>query len=94
MLGTEAIRNAIRDRSVIEFRYKLQMRRVEPHTLGYDKSGDLVLCGWQTSAIKPGWRDFRVAKMSGLSTTGEHFAHARPGYNPTDSTMRQILERL
>lgn len=42
---------AIREKRVLSFRYKLLERRVEPHTLGYDKGGALILCGWQTSGL-------------------------------------------
>ena len=94
MFAQDQICAAIRDRRVLSFRYKMKERRVEPHTLGYDKSGDLVLCGWQTSGLKPGWRDFHVGKLSALSTTDASFAHARQGYKRGDKTLSRIVCQL
>lgn len=84
---------AIRDKKVVRFYYKMELRTVEPHTLGYRKS-ELELCAWQTSGPKPGFRDFRVGKLSALSITAATFAKSRPGYNRDDSTMDRILCRL
>lgn len=92
MIGDQ-ICAAIREKKVIQFRYKMELRTVEPHTLGYRK-GELELCAWQTSGQKPGFRDFHVSKLSGLTTTAATFATARRGYNPNDSTMDRILCRL
>lgn len=89
----EMICKAIRERRVIRFRYKMEVRTAEPHTLGLRK-GQLELCAWQTSGLKPGFRDFRVGKLSELSITAATFASARRGYNPNDSTMDRILCRL
>jgi len=85
---------AIGAKRVVEFRYKLAVRRVEPHTLGYDDKGTLVLCAWSLTSIPAGFRDFHVTKLSALSTTGQTFAGPRPGYNQNDSTMARILCRL
>lgn len=89
----EDIGVAIRAKHVIQFRYKDELRTVEPHTLGVRK-GELELCAWQTSGTKPGFRDFRVGKVSGLLVTDRSFAGPRPGYNRNDSTMDQIIYRL
>lgn len=89
----DVICKAIRERRVIQFRYKMEVRTVEPHTLGYRKN-ELELCAYQSSGTKPHFRDFRVSKMSGVTTTGTTFASARKGYNPNDSTMDRILCRL
>lgn len=90
----EQICEAIRNKRVISFSYKMQVRVVEPHLLGFDGDGDLTLSAWQTSGLKPGWRDFHVAKLSGLSATGQTFAKSRPGYNPRDETLERIVCRL
>jgi len=90
-----AICQAIENRSVISFIYDGRRRTVEPHTLGYDKEGDLTLTGWQLSGGSGvGWRDFHVAKLSALSTTGVNFERPRPGYNPNDSTLSRIVCRF
>lgn len=86
---------AIKNRDMITFQYKGRSRTVEPHLLGYDADDDLTLSAWQHSGGSgQGWRDFHVAKLHGLTTTGHSFDHARQGYNPDDSTISRILCRL
>jgi len=89
-----AICDAIKGRRVVEFTYKMERRLVEPHLLGYDRDGDLTLSAWQTSGTRPGWRDFHLAKLTGLTTTGQSFSGARPGYNPHDTTLQQVVCRV
>lgn len=87
--------DAIARKAVLSFRYKGAIRRVEPHTLGYDSDGDLTLSAWQLSGGSgQDWRDFHVSKLSGLATTGENFAGPRRGYNPNDSTLTRVVCRL
>lgn len=90
----DIICKAISEKRVISFRYRTGPKTVEPHTLGYDAKGTLVLCGWSRTSAPPGFRDFHVAKLSGLTTTAETFEKARPGYNRNDSTLSRILCRL
>jgi len=58
-------------------------------------AGNEALRGYQTGGFSKsgnpvGWKLFRVANLSNLSTTGESFTGNRPGYNPQDSGMMQI----
>jgi len=85
---------AIQARQTLTLSYKGSQRTVEPHLLGYDSDGDLTLSAWQVTGTNPGWRDFHVAKASGLSKAGGNFAGPRPGYNPNDSTLQRIVCRL
>jgi predicted DNA-binding transcriptional regulator YafY len=94
MSPAQLIANAIKRRRVIQFRYKLQVRQVEPHLLGYPKGSDLTLSAWQITGTKPGWRDFPISKMTELTPTDRRFASARQGYNPNDKTMSRIVARL
>jgi predicted DNA-binding transcriptional regulator YafY len=92
---TEQICGAIAARAVISFAYSGRQRIVEPHALGHDKKGSLILSAWQTTGGSgEGWRDFICDKMSGLVPTGAKFAGPRPGYNPNDSTLTRIVCRL
>jgi predicted DNA-binding transcriptional regulator YafY len=94
-MSNEAICNAIAKRLVISFNYTGKPRTVEPHTLGYDRDGDLTLSAWQLSGGSgTGWRDFHFKKISGFALTGSQFPGARPGYNPNDSTLTRIICRL
>ncbi|HEY2011302.1 MAG TPA: WYL domain-containing protein [Rhizomicrobium sp.] len=92
-MSREMLITAIRDRKIVEFVYKNEIRYVEPHLLGRNQTGTLTLSAWQTSG-KVGWRAFSVEKISALHLTGDVFAASRPGYNPNDSTMQEILCRL
>jgi predicted DNA-binding transcriptional regulator YafY len=90
----DRICGAIAERRVIEFRYKMELRRVEPHLVGYDSNGDLTLSAYQTSGLKPGWRDFHLTKLSELTVTEARFEHARSGYNPRDETIARVVCRI
>ena len=86
---------AIRDKKVIQFRYKGAIRRAEPHALGYDGSNILTLSAWQLAGGSgQEFRDFHVDKLSELATTGQTFASARQGYNPNDPTLSRVVCRL
>lgn len=94
-MSQSVICEAIKARRVVTFLYAGKARTVEPHLLGYDKDGDLTLSAWQRSGGSGvGFRDFQVAKLSGLATTAESFERARPGYNPADRTMPRVVCRL
>ena len=87
--------DAIRERKLLSFLYQGKRREVEPHLLGYDSDGDLTLSAWQLSGGSgQGWRDFHVSKLSGPTKSLTRFLGARPGYNPNDRTLRQIVCRL
>lgn len=94
MVGQHEICEAIRQRRIIEFHYSGTLRQVEPHLLGYDNDGDLTLSAWQLSGTGTGWRDFHVSKLGALTITGQTFSGARPGYNPQDDTIDQVVCRL
>lgn len=98
MLGGQVqatICKAIVEKRIVSFSYRMTTRMVEPHALGYDKSGELVLSGWQLSGgSSAGFRDFRVARLTGLATTEARFERPREGYNPNDSTLSRIVCRL
>lgn len=85
---------AIQARRVLQFSYSNQARSVEPHILGHDREGDLILNGWQQSGSRPDRRNFHVAKKSGLTTTESTFQGARPGYRRDDDTFHRVLCQL
>jgi predicted DNA-binding transcriptional regulator YafY len=86
---------AIAQLAVVQFFYKGKTRTAEPHTLGYDPKGHLTLCAWQLSGGSGSdFRDFHIAQMSGLVTTGQRFTGPRPGYRRGDSTMTRIIAQL
>lgn len=87
----DQICSAITGRNLIHFQYDMQARSAEPHCLGSDKDGELTLCGWQTSGPEPGWRNFHLSKMGGLTLSEDRFDGPRPGYNPNPSIMARII---
>lgn len=94
-MSSDLICKAIAGRMVISFHYKGVNRKVEPHIVGRDGDGDLTLSAWQLSGGSGvGWRDFHISKMMGVTVTDEAFPGARPGYNPNDTTLKQVLCRL
>ncbi len=93
-MSQQTICAAIRDKKCLRFRYKNEVRVVEPHLLGYDSDGDLTLSAWQVSGTRPDWRDFHVAKISGLTTTEQNVLKPRQGYNPRDETIDRVVCRL
>lgn len=89
------ISDSIRQKELIRFRYHGSTRVVEPHTVGTDLKGHLMLCGWQTSGGSgTGWRNFHLQEISDLAGTGETFEVPRPNYNPRDSRFSSIAACL
>jgi len=93
-MSKDAIIEAIEKRNIIEIVYSGETRRAEPHLLGVSKSGVLTLSAWQlTGKSGIGWRAYVVEKIGSIRITDEKFSSTRPGYNPDDSTMSQIVFR-
>ena len=87
--------DAIRERRVVEFAYAGGSHSVEPHAVGYDGDGRLVLTGWQLSGKNgPGLRDFVVKSMRLLTVTGRRFDGPRPDYDRDRTSMRKVVCRL
>ncbi len=94
----EKIREALRERRLLAFRYHDHPRRVEPHALGRLKDGAIVLLAWQVaggsrSEPPPGWRNFLLTDIEGLELLAENFA-PRPDYRPEKTKLRQILAEV
>ena len=86
---------AIRQQRVVEFAYAGGSRSVEPHAVGYDDNGRLMLTGWQLSGKNgPGLRDFAVKSMRLLTVTGRTFDGPRPDYDRDRSALRTVVCRL
>ena len=67
------------------------LREIEPVCLGYSKSGNLVLRAWDYEGAShtaykgkqplPGWRLFRLDKITMFRPTEDNFFDPRPNYN-------------
>ena len=87
--------DAIREHRVVEFAYAGGSRSVEPHAVGYDESGRLILTGWQLSGkTGTGLRDFAVQSMRLLTVTARRFDGPRPDYDRNASNLRKVVCRL
>jgi predicted DNA-binding transcriptional regulator YafY len=78
------------------------LRQIEPVCLGYSKAGNLVLRAWDEegsshTAYKgeqplPGWRLFRLDKITMIRPSDEKFDQPRPNYNFNgDKSMTSVL---
>lgn len=87
--------DAIESRAILRFSYDGGVRTVEPYCHGISTAGHEVLRayqigGYSQSGDPRGWKLFEVAKISGLSETGQTFTANRPGYNPDDQGMSSV----
>jgi hypothetical protein len=88
--------SAIRDLIVLEFVYNGQPRIVEPQTYGISTAGHPILRAYQRGASGQarGLRLFDLGKVSCLRKATERFSKARPGHNPNDSAMKEVIATL
>ncbi|HYT87171.1 MAG TPA: hypothetical protein VEL76_00495 [Gemmataceae bacterium] len=95
----DTICGAIAAKQLLAFSYEGSERIVEPHLCGHNTAGHDALLAWfvrghSESAAGPGWRTYLLTEMREIRRLGETFAHARPGYNPTDGSMRLVYCQL
>jgi hypothetical protein len=95
----QTIRNAIHDRCVLSFTYDGCFRTVEPHAYGVTPAGHEVIRCYQTGGTShsgklPAWRLMKVAQMTFLVVTEQHFVGERPGYKRGDKHMSTIYCEL
>jgi len=91
-MGKQFIYDAIGARSIISFLYTGSRRIVEPHVLGYDHGGELTLYAWQpTGCNGQNWRNFHYHKIHGIALTGGYFSNARPGFDPHNWDLTEIV---
>jgi len=78
------------------------LRVIEPVCYGYSKSDNPVLRAWDYEGAShtaylgkkplPGWRLFRIDKITYLQPTAEVFNEVRPNYNPNgDRSMSRVI---
>jgi hypothetical protein len=92
---------AIRDRLLLEFRYRDRLRVVAPYCHGVSAKGSEVLRAVQVrgeSSTGSGGLGFgklwTVAEMLALRLLDEPFTPNDPNYNPDDSAMARIHCRI
>lgn len=92
------IKNAIRNRNLIEFYYDGGNRTVEPHCYGITTAGNEGLRAFQvdghSSSGKMGWKMFDLGKADDIEILDETFDSPRPGYSKGDKGMDMIFQEF
>jgi hypothetical protein len=90
---------AINARRVIEFYYHGGYRTVEPFALGITMHGEAdnesLICyqtgGYSDSNKAEGWKLYRASEMEDITVTKEPFTGLRPGYDPENIDMMEVV---
>lgn len=95
----EQLLQAVNNLCVVSFVYDGKVRIVEPHAVGTNKNGELIMRAYQTdgeSATNPmAWKLFTVSKIENLALCPDFKSLApRDGYKPDDRAMVTILAQL
>ena len=83
----------------LQIDYDAAPRVFEPHTLGEDAGGEVLVCGYQVSgaslsgAIR-GWKMFALARIGDVVMLDERFHHPRAGYQHDDPGFARITAQL
>lgn len=85
------LRAALEARHLLGFNYDDKPRIIEPHALGLNKDGLMVVRGWQQNGDSPGWRLFILEKAGEITVLEQQFAAPRPGYKQGDKQMTTIF---
>ena len=90
--------DAIGDKKIITFTYSGKHREVEPHCLGENASGNIILRGYQIdggsiSREPEGWKLFKVEGISSLEILDADF-DVRKDYKRNDSAMSKIISQI
>ncbi|MCI0571512.1 MAG: WYL domain-containing protein [Myxococcaceae bacterium] len=92
----EDIARAVREHRVIVFLYDGLLRTVEPHAYGLSSAGHELLSAFQTAGFSssseaPGWRLYRVDRMSAFAVTPYTFGPTREGFNPQHPLLALVF---
>jgi predicted DNA-binding transcriptional regulator YafY len=76
-------------------------RYIEPYALGVNARGNTILRAWLLKGksrrgridpkMVPGWRLFRIDRISSISTSLGTFTVPRKGYNEEDEHMTEVM---
>lgn len=96
-MNRQKVIDAIRERTVVEFRYDGFRRVYWPYILGETKSGELEMFGWQVRSGKggqPDFRQFRLSGLTGLTATAQHFEKPLVPVDPGKRGFVRVIARL
>lgn len=90
--------DAVSDRKVVAFDYDDKPRLVEPHAVGLNKKGALVMRGFQVTGDSAtssfAWKLFTVDKIQNLAVLDLASQAPRLGYKANDTAMTEIRAQL
>jgi hypothetical protein len=86
---------AIKKKAVIQFRYREELRKVEPQSHGISSAGNEIIRGVQTYPRDASGKTIEgklyiVSRMADLKETGEAFSKPGPHFNPDDKAMKYV----
>jgi len=98
-MWTDIACGALRERRLLELRYDGNSRCIEVHAVGYSKTGDALMHGWQvpggsSSGERVGWKLMKLAEANGAAVSDEPSQAPRPGYKRGDLAMARIICEL
>ncbi len=84
----EMLKQAVLGKHRVQFTYEGRTKVVEPHLVGHNMRGHLLLNAWfvrgDPKYNEEGWQDYMLVGMSNLIILPECFDKPRFGYNPMD----------
>lgn len=92
----QIVEEAVRRRETIEFGYDGYVRVGEPHIIGKDKEGEIIVFVWQTLSGKgsaPGWRKIPLDGLTMLRPAGRSFAPKSPPPDPAKCGFVQVIAK-
>jgi hypothetical protein len=96
-LNTSSLRNAIDQKQVLEFRFKDNIRIVEPHIYGIKNQRKMLLVyqigGGTTSGAIPDWRLVPIDEIKDLRQIGEKFTEKREPPSGDYNTWDVIISK-
>lgn len=76
-------------------------RTIEPYAVGVSRAGNTVVRAWMSKGISktgklnrklvPGWRLYRIDRITTLNVTLQKFLVPHKGYNPKDMNMTEVM---
>lgn len=90
---------AILGKRLLAFSYNGLSRVIEPHTLGLDTGGRMLVCGYQVSGESrsgsvEGWKFFDLQGIDEPRMLDERSSWPRPAYRRDDGAFARILAQL
>ncbi len=83
--------SAITDKKRIEFTYKGTKRTLEPYLIGINKTGELMLRGFEISPTNSKLKLFKVSEMTDIKVTATSFLFAHSIFSKKDSQIIKVM---